>query len=429
MRAAGARRRARAADRRGADAAARRLLPWLRALDNAALALRLRGRVARRGARPRAPALRGASGWRASSARARRELSGGMRQRVAFLRTLLAGRPVLCLDEPFAALDALTRARDAGLAGAGAGARAAHRAARHPRRRGGGSARRPRRGALAAARAGRGPAGGPAASESGGRGTPSSATTRPGRGDMTTTRSAEHGRLLDVVGDEQDGARLAASACASQSCISRRVSASSAPKGSSRHRTGLPESRVRRKATRWRMPPESSWGARARSPRGRRLRKRARRARAPRSRDAPARRSASAALSIALSQGSRWSRWGMSTAGSLAHVPASGAAGRTRARAASTCRSRWARRPRRSRRPRPRGRRRRAPRTAPNARLTPAGSRYRPLTFEAPGQEPRASRHRSLRGHYPTGSKGQRRIAGAISAGLRQPPCLSNRGR
>jgi NitT/TauT family transport system ATP-binding protein len=85
------------------------LLPWLRALDNAALALRVAGlRVeeARERARPLFVRL-GLEGF--EDARPH-ELSGGMRQRVAFARTLLAGRPVLCLDEPFGALDALTRA-------------------------------------------------------------------------------------------------------------------------------------------------------------------------------------------------------------------------------------------------------------------------------------------------------------------------------
>ena len=85
------------------------LLPWLSALDNAALAPRNRG--ARRGAaRAQAGELFERFGL-AGFERARpAELSGGMRQRVAFLRTLLAGKPVLALDEPFAALDAITRA-------------------------------------------------------------------------------------------------------------------------------------------------------------------------------------------------------------------------------------------------------------------------------------------------------------------------------
>jgi ABC-type nitrate/sulfonate/bicarbonate transport system ATPase subunit len=94
------------------------LLPWLSALDNAALALRLAG-VPRARARERARPLFSTFGLEGFEAGAPHELSGGMRQRVAFLRTLLSGKPVLCLDEPFGALDAITRAEmQAWLAGA-----------------------------------------------------------------------------------------------------------------------------------------------------------------------------------------------------------------------------------------------------------------------------------------------------------------------
>ena len=84
------------------------LLPWLSALDNAGLALRVAGasRAAARAAAHEHFAAFGLEGFERARPAA---LSGGMRQRVAFLRTLLAGRPVLCLDEPFGALDALTR--------------------------------------------------------------------------------------------------------------------------------------------------------------------------------------------------------------------------------------------------------------------------------------------------------------------------------
>jgi ABC-type nitrate/sulfonate/bicarbonate transport system ATPase subunit len=85
------------------------LLPWWGALDNAALPLRVAGQ-SRAAARAQAQPLFAELGL-AGFERARPDaLSGGMRQRVAFLRTLLSGKPVLALDEPFAALDALTRA-------------------------------------------------------------------------------------------------------------------------------------------------------------------------------------------------------------------------------------------------------------------------------------------------------------------------------
>jgi ABC-type nitrate/sulfonate/bicarbonate transport system ATPase subunit len=89
------------------------LLPWLGALDNAGLALRAQGLPrgqAREVARPWLERL-GLAGFESSRPA---ELSGGMRQRISFVRSLLSGKPVLALDEPFAALDAITRAETQG---------------------------------------------------------------------------------------------------------------------------------------------------------------------------------------------------------------------------------------------------------------------------------------------------------------------------
>ncbi len=84
------------------------LLPWLSAIDNAALAPRNRG-AGREAARREAAPLFERFGLAGFEDARPHELSSGMRQRIAFLRTLIAAKPVLLLDEPFASLDAITR--------------------------------------------------------------------------------------------------------------------------------------------------------------------------------------------------------------------------------------------------------------------------------------------------------------------------------
>ena len=84
------------------------LMEWRTTLANATVGLELAG-VGRADARERARAEVGRFGLAGFEDRRPSALSGGMRQRAALLRTFLAGREVLLLDEPFGALDALTR--------------------------------------------------------------------------------------------------------------------------------------------------------------------------------------------------------------------------------------------------------------------------------------------------------------------------------
>ena len=84
------------------------LFPWRTVIDNLVLGLELQG-VSKKAARQRAMNLTeqfGLSGFEQEYPYA---LSGGMKQRAAFLRTVLADQEVFLLDEPFGALDALTR--------------------------------------------------------------------------------------------------------------------------------------------------------------------------------------------------------------------------------------------------------------------------------------------------------------------------------
>ena len=84
------------------------LMPWRNVLDNAIIPLELRG-VSREEAREKARRMLPLFGLVEFAEAYPSALSGGMRQRAALLRTILTDRDILLLDEPFGALDALTR--------------------------------------------------------------------------------------------------------------------------------------------------------------------------------------------------------------------------------------------------------------------------------------------------------------------------------
>ena len=85
------------------------LFPWRTVGENAALPLEIQGELTRAERRDRAEAALADVGLAGCGSKMPDELSGGMRQRAAFARTMLTGCDLLLLDEPFSALDFLTR--------------------------------------------------------------------------------------------------------------------------------------------------------------------------------------------------------------------------------------------------------------------------------------------------------------------------------
>jgi NitT/TauT family transport system ATP-binding protein len=85
------------------------LMPWLTALGNVLLPMRIRGRLSEAAAHDEARRLLQMVGLHEFTRRRPHELSGGMRQRVALARALAQEADILLMDEPFGALDAITR--------------------------------------------------------------------------------------------------------------------------------------------------------------------------------------------------------------------------------------------------------------------------------------------------------------------------------
>ncbi|MCZ0964045.1 ABC transporter ATP-binding protein [Paracoccus benzoatiresistens] len=86
------------------------LFPWLTVAQNAALGLQVRG-LSRAEALNRVAPLFSSFGLKGTEGQFPDQLSGGMRQRAAFLRTVVQDSRYVLLDEPFSALDAVTRLR------------------------------------------------------------------------------------------------------------------------------------------------------------------------------------------------------------------------------------------------------------------------------------------------------------------------------